>query len=377
MAGRFGGSARLRTMTGTMAAVGAGALLIPVAALTGCSGSASSSGTASSTSSGSSSGTGAASPVALASGPATALQQQYEDVIKAVLPSVVQINTESGTGSGVVYDAKGDIVTNAHVVGDAANVQVLPATGGPALAARVLGVFAPDDLAVIRVTSAAGSLHPAAFGSSAGITAGQIVLAMGNPLGLVGSVTQGIISATGRTVTESGAAGGTTTTIADALQTSAAINGGNSGGALVNLAGQVIGIPTAAARDPEAGSAPGIGFAIPSDTATSIAGQLISTGKVTQSGRAALGVSAHSAVTADGQPAGVTIASVSADGPAATAGLRAGDVITALDGQQTATQAALTAVLAVLKPGQRVTVTYTRAGASHTATVTLGSLASS
>jgi putative serine protease PepD len=241
----------------------------------------------------------------------------------------------------------------------------------------VLGVFAPDDPAVIRVTSGAGSLRTAAFGSSAAITAGQIVLAMGNPLGLTGSVTQGIISATGRTVTESGAAGGTTTTIANALQTSAAINGGNSGGALVNLSGQVIGIPTAAARDPEAGSAPGIGFAIPADTVTSIAGQLISTGKVTQSGRAALGVTAHSAVTSNGQPAGVTIGSVTAGGPAAAAGLQAGDVITALDNQQTATQATLTAILATLKPDQQVPVAYTRSGTAHTATVTLDSLASS
>ena len=148
-------------------------------------------------------------------------------------------------------------MTNAHVVGDATTVPVLPATGGSALTARALGVFDPDDLAVIRVTSGAGSLHPAVFGSSGQITAGQIVLATGNPLGLTGSVTQGIISATGRTVSESGAAGGQSTTIADALQTSAAINGGNSGGALVNLAGQVIGIPTAAARDPEAGLKPG------------------------------------------------------------------------------------------------------------------------
>lgn len=321
--------------------------------------------------------TPATSPVALGTGPAAALQQQYEDVIKAVLPSVVQINTQSGTGSGVVYDTSGDIVTNAHVVGDATAVQVLPSAGGAALQARVTGVFKPDDLAVIRVTSGTGSLHAATFGTSADIKAGQIVLAMGSPLGLTGSVTQGIISATGRTVTESGAAGGGTTTIANALQTSAAINGGNSGGALVNLAGQVIGIPTAAARDPEAGSAPGIGFAIPSDVVTNIAGQLISKGKVTQSGRAALGITAHSAVTADGEPAGVTVASVSAGGPAASAGLRAGDVITALDGQETPTAAALTAVLATLEPDQRVQLTYTRSGSSHTATVTLGTLTSS
>lgn len=365
MTGPFRDSTRPRTTTaGSMAALAVGALL----ALAGC--------TTSAPSGHSATAAAASTPVALGSGPAAALQQQYEDVIKAVLPAVVQINTQSGTGSGVIYDDKGDIVTNAHVVGDATTVQILPATGGAALQARVLGAFTPDDLAVVRVTSDAGSLHPATFGSSTEITAGQIVLAMGNPLGLTGSVTQGIISATGRTITESGAAGGGTTTIADALQTSAAINGGNSGGALVNLSGQVIGIPTAAARDPEAGAAPGIGFAIPANIVTNIADQLISTGKVTQSSRAALGITAHTAVTSNGQPAGVTIATITAGGAAAAAGLKAGDVITAIDGHQTTTLGALSAILATLEPGQQVDVTYTRSGTSHTATVTLDTLTS-
>jgi putative serine protease PepD len=189
-------------------------------------------------------------------------------------------------------------------------------------------------------------------------------------------VTQGIISATGRTVTESGTVGGAVTAIADALQTSAAINGGNSGGALVDLNGQVIGIPTAAARDPQAGAAPGIGFAIPSDTVTSIVAQLIGTGKVTESGRATLGITGYTVATSHGEPAGVGVTKVTSGGPADKAGLRAGDVITAVDGQQTAGLSALTAVLANLKPGEKVPVTYTRAGASHTTTVTLGSLSS-
>lgn len=259
MTGRFRGSTRSRPLPGAMAATGVALLIAPIAAgLAGC--------------------TSSSSP-----GPAFALQQQYEAVIKTVLPSVVQIDTGTATGSGIVYDGKGDIVTNAHVVGNAKAVKVQPAAGGGTLQAHVLGVFTPDDLAVIRVTSRAGSLHPAVFGHSSDVAAGQIVMAMGSPLGLTGSVTQGIISATGRTVTESGTSGGAATTIADALQTSAAINGGNSGGALVDLDGQVIGIPTAAARDPQAGPAPGIGFAIPSDTVTSIVDQLISTGKVTGS----------------------------------------------------------------------------------------------
>ena len=220
-----------------------------------------------------------------------------------MLPSVVEISTSGGSGSGVVYDSKGNIVTNAHVVGAAATVQVSPASGGKALAAKVLGVFAPDDLAVIRVQSgAAGSLHPASFGRSSLVRVGEIVLAMGNPLGLTGTVTDGIVSATGRTVSEGQ---GSSAVLISAIQTSAAINPGNSGGALADLSGQVIGIPTLAASDPQlGGAAAGIGFAIPSDTVTSIAGQLIAAGKVSSSGRASLGVSAQTVADASGQPAG-------------------------------------------------------------------------
>jgi S1-C subfamily serine protease len=356
---------RFTQVKGTTAVIGAGALLAS-AAITGCA----SSGAAS---------TSPATPaarVALGSGPADALQEQYEDVIKAVLPSVVQISTADATGSGVVYDGKGDIVTNAHVVGTAKTVQVVSDVGGATLTAKVLGVYAPDDLAVIRVTSGGGSLHPATFGPSANVPAGQIVLALGSPLGLTGSATQGIISATGRTVIETNATDSgaiKTITIAGALQTSAAINSGNSGGALVTLAGQVIGLPTAAALNAGNGDSTGIGFAIPSDTVTRIAGQLISAGQVTTPGQAALGLSARTAVTPSGHGDGVTIATVSAGGPAASAGLRAGDVITSVDGSQVRTEAQLAALLAALKPGMQVYLAYTRSGTAHSTSVTLGS----
>jgi putative serine protease PepD len=308
---------------------------------------------------------------------ASGLQSQYESVVTSVLPSVVQIFTTDATGSGVVYDSRGDIVTNAHVVGNESTVQVVPATGGSMLTARVLGTFPAGDLAVIRVESDAKSLKVAKFGNSDDVRAGQIVLAMGNPLGLTGSVSQGIVSALGRTVSAASSSGGEVTTITDAIQTTAAINGGNSGGALVSLAGQVIGIPSAAARDPEAGAAPGIGFAIPSDTAVNIANQLITTGKVTNSGRASLNVTATTVSTTDGQEAGVGLVSVTSGGAAANAGLRAGDVVVEVDGQQTPSVNVLNAVLATLKPDQKVQVKYLRSGSStSTATVTLGTLTS-
>ena len=324
------------------------------------------------------SGTGgasaAASPAAVPSGAASSLEQQYEQVVARVLPSVVQITTSSGSGSGVVYDSKGDIVTNAHVVGTATALQVGLASGGKPLAARVVGVFAPDDLAVIKVDSGASSLHPASFGRSASVRVGEIVLAMGNPLGLTGTVTDGIVSATGRTVSEGE---GSSAVLISAIQTSAAINPGNSGGALVNLAGQVIGIPTLAATSPQlGGAAAGIGFAIPSDTVTSIAGQLIATGKVSNSGRASLGITAQTVADASGQPAGVGIAGVTPGGAAAKAGIQPGDIITALAGQPVPSVAALQSVLAARKPGDRIPARLSRNGTESTVQVTLGSITS-
>ena len=315
-----------------------------------------------------------AGSAAASSGPAS-LQQQYEQVVRRVLPSVVEISTSGGSGSGVVYDSKGDIVTNAHVVGAAATVQVSPASGGKALAAKVLGVFAPDDLAVIRVQSgAAGSLHPASFGRSSLVQVGEIVLAMGNPLGLTGTVTDGIVSATGRTVSEGQ---GSSAVLISAIQTSAAINPGNSGGALADLSGQVIGIPTLAASDPQlGGAAAGIGFAIPSDTVTSIAGQLIAAGKVSSSGRASLGISAQTVADASGQPAGAGVVSVAPGSAAAKAGIQAGDIIVSVAGQPTGSVTALQSVLATHKPGDRVPVRLSRNGTQSTVTVTLGSLTS-
>jgi putative serine protease PepD len=308
------------------------------------------------------------------SGSSVPLQDSYEHVVRTVLPSVVQISVGDSTGSGVVYNSKGDIVTNAHVVGDAKTVEVLPASGVGMVTADVVGTFAPDDLAVIRVTKDASKLKAAKFGNSETASIGEIVLAMGNPLGLTDSVTQGIISATGRTVSESDNAGGGPL-IQSAIQTSAAINPGNSGGALVTLNDEVIGIPTLAARLPDAGgAAPGIGFAIPSDTVRNIANQLIKNGKVTDSGRASLGITAQTSANAEGRGVGVAIVDVVSGGPADKAGLRSGDVIVGMNRQPTPTLAALEADLAVMKPGTNVTLHVRRNGSVRTFPATLGTL---
>jgi putative serine protease PepD len=303
------------------------------------------------------------------------LQDSYEAVVRAVLPSVVQISSDNSTGSGVVYDTKGDIVTNQHVVGNAKTVDVLPASGTSAIKGDVIGVFKPDDLAVIRVTSDADKLKPARFGNSDDATIGEIVLAMGNPLGLTDSVTQGIVSATGRLVSANEP--GTSALITSAIQTSAAINPGNSGGALVALDNEVIGIPTLAARLPdESGAAPGIGFAIPSNTVRNIADQIIKNGRVTQSDRAWLGISAQTAANQSGQDTGVAVVSVDKDGAAEKAGLKPGDVITAIDGKPTPNLQTMDSLIATYKPGQKVTLTVLRKGMTQQFTATLGSIAS-
>ncbi|ALC30316.1 MULTISPECIES: S1C family serine protease [Streptomyces] len=304
------------------------------------------------------------------------LEGAYQAVINDVLPSVVQIDASDSLGSGIVYDDKGHIVTNAHVIGDEKSFKVTVATGEAVLDATLVSSYPEQDLAVIKLDEVPDALKPAKFGDAEKVEVGQIVMAMGSPLGLSSSVTQGIVSALGRTVSESRSGGGTGATIANMVQTSAAINPGNSGGALVNLRSEVIGIPTLAATDPQMGdsAAPGIGFAIPVSMVRTVADQIIKDGKVTDSGRAALNITGRTVVDDSYRPAGVALVSVDRGGAADEAGLRAGDIVTKIGDSEVTTVTSLSEALAGDKPGDKVTVTYTRGGDSRTAEVTLGEI---
>ncbi|MGH3846660.1 MAG: S1C family serine protease, partial [Pseudonocardiaceae bacterium] len=297
-----------------------------------------------------------------------------------VLPSVVQITNDRDLGSGIVMDDKGNIVTNAHVVGQATTFQVRLAGSASPVPATLVGSYPPDDLAVIHLDRRPSPApKPAHFGDSAALRIGDIVLAMGNPLGLTGSVTNGIVSATDRTVSEPTGPGLPGATLPDVIQTSASINPGNSGGALVDLAGDVVGVPTLAAIDTGIGSgsaAPGIGFAIPSNVVTDIAGQLIANGgHVINSHRAAVGIGVLTVVDQNGQPEGAGVGTVTPGSPAATAGVQVGEVITTVNGTPVHGARELATVLAGLTPGQAVPVVLRDPqGATRTVTVTLGQL---
>jgi putative serine protease PepD len=294
--------------------------------------------------------------------PVADFQDQLIRVVDAISPAVIQIQTADGLGSGVVFNGKGDIVTNAHVVGNFKTFKITLANG--TFDGTLVGTFPADDLAVVHVKGA--TPHPATFADSSKLEVGEFALAIGNPLGLRSSVTEGIVSSLGRTVSEGNGA-----VISSAIQTSAAINPGNSGGALVDLHGQVIGIPTLAALDPQLGGAqaPGIGFAIPSNVAKRIADQLIANGRVVRSGRAYLGVRVATIVGG-----GVLVSAIVPGGPAAKARIKQGDIILAIDGKPTPTADVLVSVLANLHPGQKVPVKLRRHGREVTVTVTLGEL---
>ena len=295
---------------------------------------------------------------------ALSLQDQMVAVIKHVGPSVVEIQTDAGLGSGIVYDSRGDIITNAHVVGTSTTFTVT-LSNGKTYPATLVGSYAPDDIAVLRVT--ASGLSPATFGDSSKLSVGDFVLAMGNPLGLQSSVTEGIVSALNRQVSEP-----TGNALPDVIQTSAAINPGNSGGALVDLSGEVVGIPTLTASDPQlGGSAPGIGFAISSNRAKTIADQLIAGGKVTNSGRAYMGVQ-----LTDGNT-GPVIVALTAGGPAAAAGAQVGDVVISIDSTLTPDSQTLIDAVAAYHPGDTVKLKVQHQnGTSATLNLTLGQLPS-
>jgi S1-C subfamily serine protease len=275
---------------------------------------------------------------------------------------VVQIADPQGLGSGVVFDRLGDVVTNAHVVAGGGPLRVTD-SAGHTYPATVVGTFPPDDIAVVRARDA--PLPSATFGDSRKLQVGDIVLAIGNPLGLRSSVTNGIVSALGRTVGEPNGP-----VLPNVIQTSAPINPGNSGGALVGLNGEVVGIPTLAATDPELGgsAAPGIGFAIPSSVVTDIASQIVKKGHVTRSHRAFLGVD-----LASGLVNGAVVVAVRPGGPAARAGIRPGNTITAVNGESVSSPSDVAAVLATLAPGRTVAVQIVKpSGAVTTVMVKLG-----
>ena len=292
---------------------------------------------------------------------ALAFQRAITAVVHELSPSVVQIQNPQGLGSGVVFDSSGDIVTNNHVVAGGGPYTVT--AGAHSYGGSLVGRFAPDDLAIVRVSGA--HLTPAAFANSSSLDVGDFAIAIGNPLGLRSSVTDGIVSAFRQGVSE-----GNGVALPLMIQTSAAINPGNSGGALADLEGRVIGIPTLAATDPELGgtAAPGIGFAIPSNLVKEIATQIIRFGHVVDSHRAYLGVE-----IGDTGGAGVLVQSVTAGGPAAKAGLTSGDVITSVNGHATPTIDDLTSVVSELKPGTTVALgILTQHGAHKTVHLTLG-----
>jgi S1-C subfamily serine protease len=201
-----------------------------------------------------------------------------EEVIARVKPAVVEVDVVTGNGqalgSGVLIDARGYIVTNNHVVNGAQTIHVI-LYDGTNVVAQVAGTDVADDLAVLKIQPPTVNLTVASLGDSSKLRVGQEVLAIGNPLGITQTVTNGIISALGRTISEG--QGGAT--ISDAIQTDAPINPGNSGGALVDLQGNLIGIPTLTAIDPEFNTpANGVGFAIPSNRVKSIVSQIIQAG---------------------------------------------------------------------------------------------------
>lgn len=303
------------------------------------------------------------------------------DIAQRVLPTVVSIEVQSasgaGTGSGVVIDGNGYIVTNNHVVSSVAadtnrgSLRVL-FSDQSAAAARVVGRDPKSDLAVLKVEKP--GLTVAQLGDSSKIAVGDPVIAIGSPLGLRSTVTSGIVSALNRPVRLGGGGNNTgsdTNAVINAIQTDAAINPGNSGGALVDGSGALVGINSAIATlssgQGQSGSI-GVGFAIPVNEMRDIAQQLIRTGKVKH---AALGVSATSVT--DSTRDGALVQSVQAGSAASKAGIKAGDVILKVDGKLVGGADELVTLVRSHRVGDKIPLTYSRGSGISTVDVTLQS----
>ncbi|HEX8971714.1 S1C family serine protease [Oryzihumus sp.] len=305
-----------------------------------------------------------------------------------VVPSVVSISIDSqqgsAKGSGVIIDKSGHVVTNNHVVSGLGQGSQITVTLNDqrSYSASVVGTDPATDLAVIKLQNAPSDLKPIAFGDATRLTVGEPVMAVGNPLGLAGTVTTGIVSALNRPVTTQDSSGGDQLggstgepVVTNAIQTSAAINPGNSGGALVNAGGQLVGINSSIASVSGSSSGSqsgniGIGFAIPVNEVKAIADQLIQTGKAQH---AYLGVSSRDATVTDGSArrSAAQIGQVVSGTPAADAGLKTGDAITAVNGTPVSSAESLVAQIRERTVGEKVTLTVIRGGKQLQVPVTL------
>lgn len=288
-----------------------------------------------------------------------------------VLPSVVSIETMSsdggGTGSGFVIDSNGYLLTNNHVVADSLTIKVL-LNDGREYSAKILGRDESYDLAVLKIETT--GLKALQFGDSDKVQVGDAVIAFGSPLGLSGTVTQGIISAKDRPVTAGDS--NSATSFISALQTDAAINPGNSGGPLVDATGAVIGVNSAIASlgsslGSQSGSI-GLGFAIPINQARKTADQLIKDGKATYP---VIGVAVDMNFNGGGALIAKSATAILAGGPADKAGLRAGDLIISIDGVKIKTPEELIVQIRTNSVGDEVTLTYLRGKKSNTAKLIL------
>lgn len=353
-----------------------------------------------------------AAPSAAARGPvtsSTAANPDWEAVSASASQSVVAIQVSSGQsgaeGSGVVLDTQGHVLTNNHVVAAGQTITVV-FSDGRGYSAKVVGTDPSTDLAVIKIENPPSGLKPITLGDSGAVKVGDPVMAVGNPLGLSNTVTTGIVSAVNRPVTTqaeestpdqsqqadptdpfglgqgqdqqgqgSSAGSGSDPVVTNAIQTDAAVNPGNSGGALVDVQGRLIGITSSIASmgtssGGQAGSI-GIGFAIPVNLAKNIADQIIATGKASH---AWLGVQlGDKGVTLDGaQYQAAVVGQVLAGSPAESAKLQADDAIIAIDGEAVNGAESLTAQIRERKPGTEVTLTVVRDGKKVDVAVTLG-----
>ncbi|MDQ0583289.1 putative serine protease PepD [Streptomyces rishiriensis] len=320
-------------------------------------------------------------------GPTGRAADSVAGIAARALPGVVTLHVsggeESGTGTGFVLDSRGYILTNNHVVepagGDGGITVVF--NGGQTAEAEVVGRDSGYDLAVVRVTGVKG-LKPLYLGNSDNVRVGDPVVAIGAPFDLEGTVTSGIISAKERPITAGGGSGdGSDVSYVDALQTDAPINPGNSGGPLLDAQGHVIGI-NSAIRSADDGTDPGsaragsigLGFAIPVNQGKRVAEELINTGRATHP---VIGVTLDMAYAGDGARVGTADGAagppVIAGGPADRAGVRAGDVITEIDGRRVHSGEELIVKTRAHRPGDRLALTVQRDGLTRTLTLVLGS----